>query len=73
VRVATLVRIVQEVLAAIEADFIDANDNFKGNTPEMDAKLAARVVDIVQSHGVDVDDRVERVIKSLPLILSFFG
>jgi len=27
----------------------------------------------VQSHGIDVDDRIERVIQSLPLILSFFG
>jgi len=72
-KVATLVRIIQEVLVAIENDFIDANDNFKGNTPEMDAKLAARIVEIVQSHGIDVDDRIERVIQSLPLILSFFG
>ena len=69
----TLVRIIAESLDVIDDTIVGPDDEFLEPTAQQDAELAAKITAIFEAHGVDVPDKLEKIIKALPAILSLIG
>jgi hypothetical protein len=64
---------VTKSLTALEANILDANDEFKSLTPQQIATLAARIEQVLVEEGIAVPDVLTRIIQAIPLILALFG
>lgn len=55
------------------ANIIDEYGDFRTPTANEDAVLVTRVARILEDHGVDVPDQVDKILQILPLVLSLAG
>lgn len=70
----TLLLIVNDVIALLRSRGILTETGFdqtKVDSVKEDAELAADVARLLEQHGVNVPDRVEKVLAMLPLIAGF--
>lgn len=52
---------------------LKVDGKFGAFTPQNDAELAAVIQTSLEAHGFDVPDKVENVIKMLPLVMALAG
>lgn len=70
----TLLLVVADVIGYLKnSNLIQADGSFKAPTLSDDSELALAIEQILKNHGVSVEEHLDKVIKALPLIFSFFG
>lgn len=67
--------VVSQVLSELVAGFqsmgvLNSDGTFNVFTPEQDAQAAALAVTILEKHGVNVPDKLENIVKALPLLIA---
>lgn len=72
-KVGTLLRIIDDALPVlVKHGIINDNDDFVEVPAEKWAVVAAEIIQIIEQRGVDIDDRIVRVVNALPMILGLF-
>jgi hypothetical protein len=70
----TLLLVVGDLINYLKDNkFILDDGSFKAPSLADDSMLAAAVEQILKNHGVSIEEHLDKVIKALPLIFSFFG